>query len=86
MGGLKLSFAEGEDAATKQAPRQLIETGQAMSSSSHLYWKRMEFFISLSIRGPMSPALSVFFASNSSCFCGSDSAMPANVSKTDYVG
>ena len=83
MGGVKITFAEGEDAAAKQAPRQLIETGLDMSSSSHLYWKRMELFISPTIRGPMSSALSVFLAINSSCCFGSDSAMPANVSKTD---
>lgn len=84
-GGEKITFALGEAAATKQAPRQLIETGPDISSSSQLYWKRIELFISLSIRGPMSTALSVFAAINSSCFFGSDSAMAADVFKTDSV-
>ena len=82
---MKITFALGEAAATKQAPRQLMETGPDISSSSHLYWKRMELVISRSIRGPMSAALSVFSAINSSCFFGSDSAMAAEVFKTDSV-
>ena len=85
MGGVKISFAEREDAEIKQAPRQLIETGQDMTNSSHLYWKRMELFISLNIRWPISSALSAFFAINSSCCFGSDSTMAAILFKTDSV-